>query len=70
MIVASLVDANLWQAARLIGGISGASEAAEEPIRTEDEPGRVRKMPDNLRLRDGAAYRNRTDDLRITSASL
>ena len=29
-----LVDASLWQAARLIGGTTGASEPPEEPVRT------------------------------------
>jgi len=40
-----LIDANLWQAARLIGGTSGAPEAAGEPIRTEYEPGQGTKKP-------------------------
>jgi hypothetical protein len=51
-----MVDANLWQAAQLVGGTTGASEPSERGIRTDSEL--------------GAAYRNRTDDLRITSASL
>jgi integrase len=34
-----LVDASLWQAARLIGGTMGASEPPERRIRTESEPG-------------------------------
>ena len=38
-----LVDASLWQAARLIGGISGASEASDGPIRTENKPGQSTK---------------------------
>jgi integrase len=38
-----LVDASLWQAARLIGGISGASEANDGPIRTENKPGQSTK---------------------------
>ena len=40
-----LVDACLWQAARLIGGTTGASEAAEEAIRTENETDRDTKNP-------------------------
>jgi hypothetical protein len=40
-----LVDASLWQAARLIGGITGASELPEEPIRTENESARNAKNP-------------------------
>ena len=40
-----LVDASLWQAARLIGGTTGASELPEEPIRTESESGREAKNP-------------------------
>ena len=35
-----LVDANLWQAARLVGDISGTSEPPEGHSRTEDESGR------------------------------
>jgi integrase len=33
-----LVDASLWQAARLIGGTTGASEPPEERIRMLSEP--------------------------------
>ena len=40
-----LVDASLWQAARLIGSTTGASELPEETIRTENEPGRDAKNP-------------------------
>src|SRR5215831_17875503 len=40
-----LVDASLWQAARLIGGTTGASELPKEPIRTENESGRNPKNP-------------------------
>jgi hypothetical protein len=40
-----LVDASLWQAARLVGGITGASEPPEERIRTESELGRDAKNP-------------------------
>jgi integrase len=32
-----LVDANLWQAAQLVGGTTGASEPRREGIRTDDE---------------------------------
>jgi integrase len=38
-----LVDASFWQAARLIGGISGASEANDGPIRTQNKPGQSTK---------------------------
>ena len=40
-----LVDASLWQATRLIGGTTGASERPQERIRTESEPGRDAKNP-------------------------
>src|SRR5215470_14145673 len=46
-----LVDASLWQAARLIGGTTGASELAEEPIRTENESGRDAKNTSELGFR-------------------
>jgi hypothetical protein len=38
-----MVDANLWQAAQLVGGISGASEPPEGHIRTESDPGQGTK---------------------------
>ena len=38
-----LVDASLWQAARLIGGTTGASDPPQERNRTESEPGRDAK---------------------------
>jgi hypothetical protein len=40
-----LVDASLWQAARLIGGTTGASEPPEGRIRTLSEP-----VPDTKNL--------------------
>ena len=40
-----LVDASLWQAARLIGGTTGASEPPQERIRTESRPGPDAKNP-------------------------
>ena len=40
-----LVDANLWQAARLVGGTTGASEPFERGIRTDGEPGPDTKNP-------------------------
>jgi integrase len=40
-----LVDASLWQAARLIGGTTGASERLQGRIRTESEPGQDAKNP-------------------------
>jgi hypothetical protein len=48
-----LVDASLWQAARLIGGTTGASERLQERIRTEPEPEQDAKKP--LRGRGGGA---------------
>src|SRR5262249_10928199 len=40
-----MVDANLWQAARLVGGATGASEPTETGVRTESEPGPGTKNP-------------------------
>ena len=40
-----LVDASLWQAARLIGGITRASELPEGRIRTKSGPGPDAKNP-------------------------
>jgi integrase len=40
-----MIDANLWQAARLIGDILGTSEPPEPGIRTESEPGQDSKSP-------------------------
>jgi integrase len=40
-----LVDASLWQAARLIGGTTGASEPPDGDIRTESELGLDPKNP-------------------------
>jgi integrase-like protein len=40
-----LVDASLWQAARLVGGITGASEPPKRRIRTESELGPDTKKP-------------------------
>lgn len=34
-----MIDANLWQAARLLGGISGASDPSEAGIRTDADSG-------------------------------
>jgi hypothetical protein len=34
-----MVDANLWQAARLVGGTTGASEPPERAVRTDSELG-------------------------------
>src|SRR5215475_8225378 len=34
-----MIDANLWQAARLVGDISGTSEPSEGDIRTDSDPG-------------------------------
>jgi hypothetical protein len=38
-----MIDANLWQAARLVGGISGASEPPKGRIRTDSDPGKGTK---------------------------
>jgi hypothetical protein len=38
-----LVDANLWEAARRVGGTTGASEPPAESIRTDTEPGQDTK---------------------------
>ena len=46
--------------------MSGASPPPEAGIRTEREAGRDANNPYELGFRGGAAYRNRTDDLRIT----
>jgi hypothetical protein len=40
-----LVDAGLWQAARLIGGTTGASEPTQGRIPTESESGPDAKNP-------------------------
>jgi Phage integrase family len=64
-----LVDDNLWQAAQLVGDISGTSEAPGAGAKTTATRSQD-KMPGNGSFSSGAAYRNRTDDLRITSASL
>jgi hypothetical protein len=40
-----LVDDNLWQAARLVGGMTGASEQSQRLIRTDGEPGSGTKNP-------------------------
>ena len=40
-----MIDANLWQAAQLVGDISGTSDPPEGRIRTDSSPGKVRKTP-------------------------
>jgi len=40
-----MIDANLWQAAQLIGGISGASGPSKSGIRTDNGPGTGTKNP-------------------------
>ena len=40
-----MIDANLWQAAQLVGDISGTSEPSERGIRTDSEPGEGAKNP-------------------------
>ena len=64
-----LVDANLWEAARAIGGILGASEPPEQQDEDADDAG-ADEMPGSGGFSGGAAYRNRTDDLRITRGLL
>jgi hypothetical protein len=64
-----LVDGNLWQAARLVGGTTGASEPPEQTDGDADGAG-TEEVPGSGGAKGGAAYRSRTDDLRITSASL
>ncbi len=61
-----LMDASLREAARAIGGILGQLNSR---ARTSTTP-ELTKAPDRYGAVGGAAYRNRTDDLRITSASL
>ena len=50
----------------LVGGMTEASEQSQRLIRTDGEPGSGTKIRDDLGFLLGAAYRNRTDDLRIT----
>jgi integrase len=40
-----MIDANLWQAARLVGDISGTSEPSEGDILTDSDPGISPKRP-------------------------
>jgi hypothetical protein len=40
-----MLDENLWQAARLAGGTTGASESSQGPTRTDDEPEASTKNP-------------------------
>jgi hypothetical protein len=40
-----MIDANLWQAAQLVGGTTGASEPSEGGFRTDSEPGAGAKIP-------------------------
>jgi integrase len=40
-----MIDANLWQAARLVGDISGTPDPSETGIRTDSEPGQSTKNP-------------------------
>jgi hypothetical protein len=65
-----MIDGNLWQAAKLVGGITGASRGhLSRPIQAFERVAsraQVRKTSKELVFRDRAAYRNRTDDLRIT----
>ena len=60
-----LVDANLWEAARAIGGILGHLSRPDSETRTRTTRERT-KVPGESGFSGGAAYRNRTDDLRIT----
>jgi len=64
-----IMDANLWQAARLLGGFSGTSRGHlsrlewRSKMRTTSSRAEI---PGSRWFSSGAAYRNRTDDLRIT----
>ena len=60
-----LVDANLWEAARAIGASWGHLSRPNSKTRTRTMQERT-KVPGSGRVLGGAAYRNRTDDLRIT----
>ena len=40
-----MIDANLWQAAQLVGDISGTSDPPEGRIRTDSGPGEGPKNP-------------------------
>ena len=40
-----MIDANLWQAAQLVGDISGTSEPPGRSIRTNNHPGEGTKIP-------------------------
>ena len=60
-----MVDANLWRAARLIGGFSGQLSRPGNRSKTTVTPIQA-KEPGSERFPGRAAYRNRTDDLRIT----
>jgi len=40
-----MIDANLWQAAQLVGDISGTSDPPEGRIRTDSSPGKGPKNP-------------------------
>jgi len=63
------VDANLREVARAIGGILGHLSRLNSRTKTNTTQER-KKVPGNSDFSSRAAYRNRTDDLRITSASL
>jgi hypothetical protein len=56
-----MVDANLWQAAQLVGDISGTSEPSEGRTRTDSGPGLVRKI-----LRSWAFWVERSSRLGLT----
>ena len=60
-----LVDGNLWQAARMVGDMPGTSASLERPSKMKMTR-RLAEMPGSSGVVGGAAYRNRTDDLRIT----
>ena len=61
-----LVDNNLWEAARAVGASWGHLSRPSGRTRRPRKPTRE-KIPGRRRFPSGAAYRNRTDDLRITS---
>ena len=61
-----MVDADLWQAAQLVGARRGHLSHPREAFERTAGRAQVRKTPRSWAFWVGAAYRNRTDDLRIT----
>jgi len=63
------VDANLWEAARAIGASWGHLSRSGHLMRRTTKQ-RQTKVPGKSGSLGGAAYRNRTDDLRITRGTI